>query len=103
MGDPFRVRVTGPLVPYVAGFRVELTERGYSSSAATAQLHLMAHLSRWLCGRGLGTADLTAGLVEEFVGERRSAGYANLVSSRALKALLRSEEHTSELQSQFHL
>jgi len=88
MGDPFRVRVTGPLVPYVAGFREELTERGYSSSAATAQLHLMAHLSRWLCGRGLGTADLTAGLVEEFVGERRSAGYANLVSSRALKALL---------------
>lgn len=87
MGDPFRVRVTGPLVPYVAGFREELIERGYRSSEATAQLHLMAHLSRWLSGRGLGTADLTAALVEEFVGERRR-GYANLVSSRALKALL---------------
>lgn len=88
MGDPFRVRVTGPLVPYVAGFWEELTERGYCSSAATGQLHLMAHLSRWLGGRCLGTADLTAALVEEFVGERRSAGYAHLVSSRALKALL---------------
>jgi site-specific recombinase XerD len=33
-------------------------------------------------------AILTAGLVEEFVAERRDAGYAHMVSSRALTALL---------------
>lgn len=88
MSDPCRVGVTGPLVPYVDGFRMELSARGYGSSAAAGQLQLMAHMSRWLAGRDLGADDLTAGVVEEFLGGRRSAGYAHMVSSRALTPLL---------------
>ena len=45
MNDPSRVRVTGPLSPYAAGFHGELEARGYSPGTAEVQLQLMAELS----------------------------------------------------------
>ncbi len=54
MGDLSRIRVTGPLEPYVSGFVAELTERGYTPVSAAHQLRLMAHLSRWLAAEGVG-------------------------------------------------
>lgn len=45
MSDPSRVRVTGPLTPYVDGFAAELSRQGYRPNARASQLQLMAHAS----------------------------------------------------------
>jgi len=89
VGDLSRTRVTGPLEPYASGFTAELLERGYTPVSAAHQLRLMAHVSRWLAGEGLGPDDLSRARVEEFVVARRAAGYANYLTPRALAALLR--------------
>ena len=44
----------GPLAPYAEGFREELLGQGYSWGSAAHQIHLMAHVSRWLEARELG-------------------------------------------------
>ena len=80
MGDLSRIRVTGPLEPYVSGFVAELVERGYTPVSAAHQLRLMAHVSRWLASEGLGPDDLSPARVEEFVAARRAAGYVNYVT-----------------------
>ena len=51
--SPSRVRVSGPLEAYAAGFREELSRLGYSARSAAGHLQLMAHLSRWLVDIGL--------------------------------------------------
>ncbi len=38
MSNPLRVRVSGPLQPYAAGFRAELFRLGYRRNAARNQL-----------------------------------------------------------------
>jgi site-specific recombinase XerD len=92
--DLSRIRVTGPLEPYVSGFVADLVDRGYTQVSAAHQLRLMAHLSRWLACEGLAPDDLSAARVEEFVAARRAAGYVNYVTPRALAALL---EHMRDL------
>ncbi|MGO9495800.1 MAG: tyrosine-type recombinase/integrase [Solirubrobacteraceae bacterium] len=88
MGDLSRIRVTGPLEPYVSGFVTELVERGYTPVSVAHQLRLMAHVSRWLASEGFGPDDLSSVRVEQFVAARRAAGYVNYVTVRALAALL---------------
>jgi integrase/recombinase XerD len=88
MRDVSRIRVTGPLEPYVPEFVAELVERGYTPVSAAHQLRLMAHVSRWMACEGLGPDDLSSARVEEFVAVRRAAGYVNYVTPRALAALL---------------
>jgi hypothetical protein len=46
--DPSRVRITGPLQPFVAAFVKWLARQGYTRAAAIFQLQFVAHLSRWL-------------------------------------------------------
>jgi len=94
MGDLSRIRVTGPLEPYVSGFVAELVERGYTPVSVAHQLRLMAHVSRWLASDGLGPDDLSPARVEEFFMVRRAVGYVNYVTPRAVAALL---EHLREL------
>ena len=48
MGEPSRVRVTGPLEPFAAGFIAELAEVGHRPAAAAVQVRVLAHLSRWM-------------------------------------------------------
>lgn len=88
MRDLSRIRVTGPLEPYVSGFVVELVERGYTQVSAAQQLRLMAHVSRWLAWEGLVADDLSSARVAEFFAARRGAGFVNYVTPRALAALL---------------
>jgi integrase/recombinase XerD len=45
-------RVVGPLEPYAHGFAEELSRRGYTVHAASHQLGLVAHLSRWIAMKG---------------------------------------------------
>jgi integrase/recombinase XerD len=84
-----RVRVEGPLAPFAAGFAADLTGRlGYSPLTAVNHLYVMAHLSRWMAGRGLMAAGLSAELAEEFTAVRRGMGYTSFVSVRGLAPLL---------------
>jgi integrase/recombinase XerD len=82
------VRVPGPLAPFAAVFKTTLLEMGYTPLSAVNQLRLMVHLSRWLQVRGLSAVDLSDERVEEYLADRRAAGYRGLVTRRALTPLL---------------
>jgi integrase/recombinase XerD len=88
MAKPSRVRVTGPLAPHAAGFRGELKRLGYTPNAASNQLQLLAHASRWLEGQGLGVDELTPPRVGEFLAQRRAEGYTLWLSARAMMPML---------------
>jgi site-specific recombinase XerD len=88
MGDPSRVRVTGPLAEFAGGFAAELRRLGYRPNAAANQLQLMAHLSRWMDAGHLAVAGLTPPAAEAFLAARRAEGYVLWLSPRALVPLL---------------
>lgn len=80
--------VLGPLAPFADGFRRALADRGYACEPVRKQMLLMAHVSRWLAGHGLGPAELTGTIVERSLAARREAGYCDHVSLRAMSPLL---------------
>jgi integrase/recombinase XerD len=89
MTDPSRVQMSGALSAFAPGFLEELLRRGYRPGTAAKQLHLMAHLSRWMATQDLEPANLRQGEIERFVRERRATGRVHLASARALIPLLR--------------
>lgn len=88
MSRPSRVRATGPLAPFAAGFRQELAQQGYTAHSASNQLQLMAHASRWLANSGLGLEALSPSRVEEFLAHRRAEGYTLWLSAKAMIPML---------------
>jgi len=88
MSNPSHVRVCGPLEPFAHGFGEHLSRLGYRQNSTAVQLHLMAHLSRWLSAMRLEASALTPTTVEKFFVTRRSAGYTNYRSVKALSPLL---------------
>ena len=86
MDSASRVRFTGPLEPYAAGFGAELTRLGYTPLSAVQQLRLAARLSRHLAAAGLPA--LTEDAASEFLAARRAAGRAEYVHMQALGPLL---------------
>ncbi len=88
MSSPSRVRVVGPLQPYVAGFRDELKRLGYRPNAVSSQLQLMAHVSRWLEQQRLDLSELTSQRLDEFLVDRRADGYTMWLSPKALVPML---------------
>jgi len=88
MTDPSRIRVCGSLEAFAAGFARELARQGYTANSACSQMHLMAHLSRWLACERLEAHGLYATEVERFLGARRAAGYTNHRTSKAMRPLL---------------
>jgi integrase/recombinase XerD len=87
MGVVLRVRVSGPLAEYAAGFAGFLAEAGYTPLSAANQVRVLAHLSRWLEGCGLGPGELTGERLREFLAARRDAGYTCWLSERGLAPL----------------
>lgn len=86
--EPNRVRVSGPLARHSAGLAEELLRRGYPSGRAAPHVQLLAQLSRWLEGQGLGERDLSEERVAQFLEARRADGYAETPTLRwALKLL----------------
>ena len=88
MSSSGRGHVRGPLACYAEGFREDLLGQGYTQGSAAHQIHLMAHVSRWLEASGLEPADLDDSVTRQFVAARRAGGYAALRSARALAPLL---------------
>ncbi len=82
------VRVSGPLEVFGAGFGEELAALGYTPLSAANQLRVVAHLSRWLDRKNLHPGELSPGRVEEFLADRRAAGYTCWRSGRGLAPLL---------------
>ncbi len=85
---PERVRVSGPLLPFVDGFRVDLLGQGYSLWGAQEQLYLLAHVSRWLGSEKLEVAALTPDRLERYFVWRRRQGYRHSLSPLSLRRLL---------------
>ena len=79
-----RVRVTGPLERFAKGFRAELAEQGDKAWSAKHQLHLVAHLSRWLASQHLEAGELVPERVEQFLAARGAAGYTSHLTLRGL-------------------
>lgn len=88
MVDLSRVRISGPLEPFAAGFGRELVSQGYAPQPAAQQLLLMAHVSRWLAVDGRQVGALDSVTAEAFAISRRAAGYSNLLTVNALAPLL---------------
>lgn len=83
-----RVRLSGPLESFGAGFAAELLRQGYTPDSAVNQLRLMAHLSRWLASEGLDVRGLCASELEQFLLARRAAGYTSHLTDKAIRPLL---------------
>ena len=88
MGDGSGLGMAGPLAAFASGFSAELLQQGYRPRSAGEQLRLMADVSEWLAGRGLGPCDLTEVRVAELMAARRAAGRVHLLSPRAMVPLL---------------
>lgn len=88
MLDPSRVRVSGPLERYAPGFLAELVAVGYKRASAAFQLRLMAHVSWWLEDAGVPLEGLSSLQLERFLSARRSAGYRDHTTGKALEPLL---------------
>lgn len=71
-----KVRVSGPLAPYAAGFAEWLAGQGYSPSAIGHQLRLVARLSRWLTEEGVPPAALSEAVAQRFARSGRVTGRA---------------------------
>ena len=82
------VNMSGPLVPFRAGFHEELERQGYTSLGAECQLRVMAHVSRWLASQKHEPGDLTSKRVEEFLRARRREGYTLWLSPKGVAPLL---------------
>lgn len=83
-----RGHVGGSLATYGEDFRQALLKRGYSWGSAAHQVHLMAHLSRWLDANAVDAAALNRAVVESFLQARRAEGYTRMLSSRAMSPML---------------
>jgi integrase/recombinase XerD len=71
MKESERVRVSGPLARYAAGFAAELTAQGYADLSLRNQLQVVAHFSRWLEAKRVDVPDLTRQWVDRYLRVRR--------------------------------
>lgn len=87
VSNPQKVRISGPLVPFVAGLVAEFESLGYARSSAAIQMGVVAHLSRWLATRGLSLNELSDEVIGQFLIVRRER-YSSHYSLPALAPAL---------------
>ncbi len=88
MHSKSRVRLSGPLEPFAAGFDAELARLGYTPAGTRRKLEAVAHLSHWLTGRGMTAGDIEAETIGEFVAARRAAGHSSQLTEQSLAWML---------------
>jgi site-specific recombinase XerD len=71
MKESERVRVSGPLARYAAGFAAELAAQGYADLSLRNQMQVVAHFSRWLEAKRVEVPDLTRQWVDRYLRVRR--------------------------------
>jgi site-specific recombinase XerD len=80
-------KVSGPLADLAAEYAAYLAGRGYAACSVRHHLGLMAHLSTWLGGQGLGPAGISPPVADRFAawaGSHRTY----LATARSLDPLL---------------
>src|SRR5689334_10918141 len=80
--------VSGPLEPYVVGFAEGLRGQGYTRTSAEQHMCFVAHLDRWMAAEGVGLDGLSQPVIGRYLAWRRTAGYAEYRSPKALRPLL---------------
>jgi integrase/recombinase XerD len=80
--------VRGPLERHVAGFAEEFRRQGYSRASAAQHVCFIAHLDRWMSAEGVMLDGLSGPVIERYLWQRRSAGYVEYRSLKALRPLL---------------
>lgn len=70
------------------GFEGELLQQGYPPSTVHRKKRLFADLSDWLQAQKLTAGDLSFGLADRFLRDRRSAGFARHKTHRTLRPIL---------------
>jgi site-specific recombinase XerD len=80
--------VRGPLEPHIVGFAGHLLRQGYTRTSAEQHVCFLAHLDRWMSGAGIGLDGLSLPVIERYLAQRRTAGYVEYRSMRALRPLL---------------
>ena len=88
MNDPSRVFISGPFAAFRERFLRSLLKWGYTPDSAANQLHLMAHLSRWLASEGLDVQTFRENDLQRYFQFRRHAGYTHCVSMKAMLPML---------------
>lgn len=88
MHSKSRVRWSGPLEPFAAGFDAELARLGYTPAGTRRKLEAAAHLSHWLAERGMTADDIGAEMIGEFAAARGAAGYSSQLTGRSLAWML---------------
>jgi site-specific recombinase XerD len=83
-----QVRVRGPLAPFRALYKEKLEQVGYTPLSVVNELRQLAHLSRWLEGRGMGVEGLGRDVIAQFLAVRRVTVGAKASSSLSLSLLL---------------
>jgi integrase/recombinase XerD len=83
-----RVRWSGPLEPFAAGFDAELARLGYTPAGTRRKLEAVAHLSQWLAGRGMTADDIGDETIAEFTVARRAGGYSSQLTAGSLAWML---------------
>jgi integrase/recombinase XerD len=81
-----KVKVAGPLAPYVPGFGRELRSCGYTDLSTAEQLRLMSHLSRWMAREGLDA--LSCERIAAYCAARKAEGYVARLTPGSLGRLL---------------
>lgn len=93
-----RIRVSGPLAKYMAGFATRLSEQGYTELSLCNQLRLVAHFSKWLEAKGIDVPQLTRKWVDRYLRVRRRTRTC-WISIRGLKPLLTHLGHEAILEA----
>ncbi|MDA8300349.1 MAG: tyrosine-type recombinase/integrase [Actinomycetota bacterium] len=78
----------GPLAPFRALYKEKLEQVGYTPLSVVNELRQLAHLSRWLEGRGMGVEGLGRDVIAQFLAVRRVTVGAKASSSLSLSLLL---------------
>ena len=85
---PIEAPTVCPRDALLQDFEGELLQQGYAASTVRKQKRLFAHLSDWLQTQELTAGDLSFRLVDRFLRDRRSAGFARHKTHRTLRPIL---------------
>ncbi len=92
-------RKSGPLGPFVEGYRSRLLSVGYTPGTVEGILKVLGQLGRWMQTEGLEPAELNEAHVERFLTARRGEGHPKVPGMRSFVALLEylRDEHVIRL------
>lgn len=81
-------RKPGQLGPHVEGYRVWLTQQGYTPGTVRGMLMDLGHVGLWMAREGLETAQLDEAAMVAFLAAARAAGRRKVLGPRAMSPLL---------------